>query len=138
MKGREAGRLVTDLLRSGEVPAAGGLSLELAPPHGGAQAMGAGDKRRGRRSAAKGLPDCLSSTRGRVEAAEPRKNQKPYRFSHYSGLGISGRSGMAARPSSLGATGRDRPRRCAAMEPDSEVGVLRNSLRALVSCHARG
>jgi len=29
------GRVVTDLLGRGEVAAAGGLSLELSPPHGG-------------------------------------------------------------------------------------------------------
>jgi hypothetical protein len=46
------GRLVTDLLRCGEVAAAGGLSLELSPPHGGGERRageaGAGRERAGR------------------------------------------------------------------------------------------
>jgi hypothetical protein len=76
------GRVVTDLLRGGEVAAAGRLPLELSPPHGGARAMRAGGR----------TPELHARELCAEPAAEESETLPPF---HASGLGISGNGGSA-------------------------------------------
>nr|ACN31511.1 unknown [Zea mays] len=74
------GRVVTDLLWCGDAVAAGGLSLELSPPHGGGERRvgeaGAGREQVGRSGGRRGSAWAVLELQIGAVAAQPAKNEE--------------------------------------------------------------
>jgi hypothetical protein len=75
-----SGRVVTDLLWCGEVAAAGGLSLELSPPHGGGERRageaGVGRERAGRSGGRRGSAWAVIEPQNGAAAAQSAENEE--------------------------------------------------------------